>query len=608
MNSLLSNNNQLGSTRSKLMPNIDDTFRDSLEGSRITVSKESILLPDSLNNTQILSNNPEPNRKENSKKMINDIKNEEEMTKKISYKYISNYPTPNINIEVKEKASKFFWFAAYDKLMNEKKITKIIKFYTGKEPTTEIKSKVMTIKDFELIIKKNMFFIQKKKSGYIFVKIFYLDINTINMIFNYLNRIECSIPQDIFVFNNSLGNYSKINHKNFQINYNCITCLGSYLNVCIYCFTNFEYVSSTYNVSVSSSKVFDFQIKKRKIYKLVKYLTELFNSYTTDFFLNYCLTSLEGSSANVNGKIMEIKKYTYNQIERKNHKPSDLYEEKEDILNPKFIQNDLTESTIHNYENNKNQINNNEISITNDKIEDFTENNHNVNNNNTSNIQTHKNIKSSNALNVRQRLESIKNSAKTSNNKFNPYNSSKVSMVKFNKSFKNSKTVNRKASKPNTNTSTNNIVNSNTIKKISPSISNTYFSHKPKICSNTNFSSNIGSRINEANSLSYLNNETNKNIITRQRNTCNTAFGGVKNYSFKNNNTFTQTLGSNITDKFEGISKRNSGVFVVGRQSKNEADFMDDDSSIQTKREKVHIKTEKDFVTPVKKKIPNYYS
>ena len=171
----------------------EDLFKDSLENSNVNMSKENILIPDSLNNSLMQNVNTLQdsitNRMPQKKAKEVELKSEEE-TKKIDYKYITNYPIKKTSNEIVIN-DKFYWFAAYGKLIKTKNVMKIIKYYLKKDADYTIKQRGLVIKNFEISFGNDSRpYIHYSKGGYIFTKLYYLSIKEINCIFNYINKIE----------------------------------------------------------------------------------------------------------------------------------------------------------------------------------------------------------------------------------------------------------------------------------------------------------------------------------------------------------------------------------------------------------------------------------
>lgn len=294
----------------------EDLFKDSLENSSVNMSKENILLPDSLNNTEIIKNNFQDSlssKIHNLKQCqisneYNNKLNSEEDTKKIAYKYITNYPLNKSKIkeiEGENNKEKYFWFGAYGKLLKSNKVVKILNYYRDNKKTNgQLKQKGVIIKDFELSFGNDSRpYINYLKGGYIFVRLYYLTIEEINYIFNYINKIEYKFNDEQFVFHNNIGNNFKIEHNNINFPYNYLCCLGSFLNINIYSFTN---LSNNLWKSVDLTKQFP---KIKKVSKIVKYLIDIFSSYSIDFFIYYLLSDIHNNINNCifNDKVNEIK-------------------------------------------------------------------------------------------------------------------------------------------------------------------------------------------------------------------------------------------------------------------------------------------------------------
>jgi len=123
---------------------------------------------------------------------------DEDDTDRIDYRYYPKIP----QIEA-TKEKKYYWLATYDKLMKKSKIIKILNYYTddGHFKTKEnkindeqfnFKEKSMIIPGFEIYFLENFNkpFIRPKQGGKIFIKLYLLNIEQINKIFSYINRLE----------------------------------------------------------------------------------------------------------------------------------------------------------------------------------------------------------------------------------------------------------------------------------------------------------------------------------------------------------------------------------------------------------------------------------
>lgn len=315
---------------------MENNFKDSLEGS-ISESKTNIFIPDSLNNTKSSIGNISK-KKIQKKNRINDSKNKnisnnnnieneekssgknnEERTKKIDYRFYTNYPIMIINKSVKNKKEEKnkYWLAVYDKLMNRKKIIKILNYYEKEINYNDInnnlneesiKEQLLIIKDFDIYFMKqsNKPFIKYIKGNCIFTKLYLLTVDQINLVLNYINRYKLSFNNNDIKMLNLKGNYHKLNenYKNFP--YNMIYHMGNYMNINIYSFSNY-YIQ--YN-NISSYNYLNQKFpSSKKVAKLIKLLMINFPKYSFNFFVCYLLSKIRFE--NFNEKSNEIKNIIY---------------------------------------------------------------------------------------------------------------------------------------------------------------------------------------------------------------------------------------------------------------------------------------------------------
>ena len=315
---------------------MENNFKDSLEGS-ISESKTNIFIPDSLNNTKSSIGNitkkkiPKKNRMNDSKNkniisnnnLENDEKssgkNNEESTKKIDYRFYTNYPIIiiNNNVKSKEKEKNKYWLAVYDKLMNRKKIIKILNYYDKEINHNDInnninedsiKEQLLIIKDFDIyfIKQSNKPFIKYIKGNCIFTKLYLLTVGQINLVLNYINRYKLSFTKNDIKMLNLKGNYQRLNenYKNFP--YNMIYHMGNYMNINIYGFSNYRI---QYN-NISSYNYLNQKFpSSKKVAKLIKLLMINFPKYSFNFFVCYLLSKIRFE--NFNEKSNEIKNIIY---------------------------------------------------------------------------------------------------------------------------------------------------------------------------------------------------------------------------------------------------------------------------------------------------------
>ena len=206
---------------------------------------------------------------------------EQESTNKIDYRYIKkcpikemistfkNYEENNINNE-----QQYFWFATYDKLMKTKHLIKILNYYNNKpfdqqsnnNINLNLKEKTLIIKDFEIYFHENSNkpLIRYAKGGTIYTKLYLLSLKEISLIFSYINRIEYNIEYDKLNYLQKKGEYEVVNDNTNAIilPYCLIYCLGKYMNINIFSFSNnidlnihFDEISFDKNQRISSYTV-----------------------------------------------------------------------------------------------------------------------------------------------------------------------------------------------------------------------------------------------------------------------------------------------------------------------------------------------------------------
>ena len=194
-----------------------------------------------------------PKDKQNKKEKENE-ENNQNSTNKIDYRYVKKRPikemiTPYKNeSKIITKDNQLFWFATYDKLMKTKYLLKIFNYYNNRPFDSQrninynIKEKTLIIKDFEIYFYENSNkpFIRYTKGGTIYTKLYLLTLKQINQIFSYLNRIDYKIDYDRLNYLQRKGTFEIINDNCNEVilPYCLIYCLGKYMNINIYSFTN----------------------------------------------------------------------------------------------------------------------------------------------------------------------------------------------------------------------------------------------------------------------------------------------------------------------------------------------------------------------------------
>ena len=249
-------------------------------------SKEKIGTPPKKKHKKKSTNSPKnkKNKKESDQENINS-------TNKIDYRYIKKCPIKEIispySNEVNEvnKENQLFWFATYDKLMKTKYLIKIFNYYNNKpfeshsDLNYNFKEKTLVIKDFEIYFYENSNrpFIRYVKGGTIYSKLYLLTLKQINQIFSYLNRIDYKINYDRLNYLQRKGTFEIINDNTNEVvlPYCLIYCLGKYMNINIYGFSNnidfnihSEETSFQKNQRISSYTVLNNENNKRHNYIL----------------------------------------------------------------------------------------------------------------------------------------------------------------------------------------------------------------------------------------------------------------------------------------------------------------------------------------------------
>ena len=255
------------------------------------------------------------------------------VTAKINYKFDNNnQKTIDISSLQENKNNikeKYYWFAAYDKLIKSKKILKIFSFYNLASKNSiafgnpnfykdfeKIKEKKLEIKNYEIFFMKNMNakpFIRRREGKIIYVKLYLLTLKQINMIFSYLNKIEFDnyfkemdniIEKDKFI--------NILREENKNINYPYILCLGSFMNIGIYTFSN---LINEKNI-IRNIDLLDLNPNPRKIAKLIKILIMNFPEHSKEFLIDYIFTYFKGVSNinDINNKFLIEKKNEINHL------------------------------------------------------------------------------------------------------------------------------------------------------------------------------------------------------------------------------------------------------------------------------------------------------
>jgi hypothetical protein len=345
-----------------------------------TLDSKAILYPQETQNQSIHKIEKTEKKNKSEDKIIT-----EERTKKIDYRFYRYYPIKNaISSFDNNQIEIFIWFAAYDKLIKKEKLMKIFSFYNitpracmilGNElfynNYYKIKEKKIIIQNYEIyfVEKYNKPFIRKSKGKNIFTKLYLLNLKQLNMIFSYLNRIE--YKKYIDNFDNILdeGSSKKI-FVNNDIKYSSIYCLGSYMNINIYCFSrieNIEEIHHNYSIGVDNYP------NSKKISKLIKILIINFPEYSKEYFINYIFS--DSYSNPLNFKILTNKKNEISNLLLSNKKA--LYKQNKKISSNSILVSHISGSPEFSFIANNNlstiikNINNNNLGTISNNASNF---------------------------------------------------------------------------------------------------------------------------------------------------------------------------------------------------------------------------------------------
>ena len=308
-----------------------------------------------------------------------DIEEPQTKTVKIDYKYYSNFPNIKYIYEYFEKnhisKDSYCWLATYDKLMKRKKLIKILKFYGNTLDESKIIEKCIKIENFELFYNSNYDKpLIKPGKNFILVKLYLLNNDQLNIIFNYLNRVNTKLNiNEINNYRNNdfyKGKYNILfsHHKHYP--YPLLYCLGNYMNVNIFSFSNYSNnidlnnINNNININEIKSKNIP---STKKIAKLIKLLMLNFTNdktYNLNFFIFYTIANLKFinfnkiyfeikeiiNSYNINNKIKNNNSNNINKSENKNININKILKDK--ILSLDIDDNDCNNS-IFNSNNSK---------------------------------------------------------------------------------------------------------------------------------------------------------------------------------------------------------------------------------------------------------------
>ena len=244
-----------------------------------------------------------------------EYKDEDEDTNKIDYRYYPKIPEIEGN---KNNNNPYYWLATYDKLMKKTKIVKILNYYSDslshkdseifviedensdyKEEEFKVrikkmnekynfKEKTMIVQGYELyfVKKHGKPFIQQKKGGKLFIKLYLLNLEQINQIFSYINRLEYKQYINNLQSFSERNSFKKIQTFNKSIyNYSTIFCLGTFMNTNIYAFSHSpnKNMEENYNYTINDLP------SSNKIAKIIKSLMINFPDFSKQYFIDYLM-------------------------------------------------------------------------------------------------------------------------------------------------------------------------------------------------------------------------------------------------------------------------------------------------------------------------------
>ena len=188
------------------------------------------------------------------------------------------------------------------KLMNEK--------YNFKEKT-------MIIQGYELyfVKKHGKPFVQQKKGGKLFIKLYLLNLEQINQIFSYINRLE---------YKKYINNLDSLTQKNsFKIihnfnktiyNYSKIFFLDTFMNINIYLFSHTPKTELSSNTNNNMTYSINDLPSSNKIAKIIKALMTNFPDFSKKYFIEYLMKPKKNSKEmNIHDK--EILQQKINEVD-----------------------------------------------------------------------------------------------------------------------------------------------------------------------------------------------------------------------------------------------------------------------------------------------------
>ena len=325
------------------------------------------------------------------------IKSSSKKTQLSQIKSIIPLNKDNNKNNIKEK---YYWFAAYDKLMKRKKLLKIFSFYNlasnnnisyknkkNIDDFNKIIEKEYEIKNYEIYFIKNMNrpLIRKSEGNKIFVNLYLLTLKQINMILSYLNRFEynnyienldklCEKYNYVNIFNNKTNNDTI---QSINVKYSTIYYLGYYMNIPIYSFSRLE-KENNFILNKEIPLEIEYFPNSKKIAKLIKLLLLNFPYKTKEYFIDYIFTyykNMNKSEIYENMLREKKKEITHLLISKK----KSLYKLSPENINSikigGFLCPEVSFSSYLSSLNKNNNLNSNSNNLTNNNIKNNINNN-----------------------------------------------------------------------------------------------------------------------------------------------------------------------------------------------------------------------------------------
>ena len=503
----------------------------------------------------------------------NQYNEEDEETNKIDYRYYPKIP----EIETDKDNNPYYWLATYDKLMKKSKLVKILNYYSDslshrdteifiiedansdyiEEETKErmkkmnakynFKEKTMIIPGYEIyfVKKHGKPFIRQRKGGKLFIKLYLLNLEQINQIYSYINRLEYKKYINNLNSFNERNSFKIINNSNKSIyNYSTIFCLGTFMNTNIYAFShnphnNLESENETYNINDLPSA--------NKLAKIIKALMINFPDFSKQYFIDYLMKpkELNIESESHFGEILNQKMGEINALI--------MSKNKRDYMSNINNANNIIKKTIRGIPtfspsclNSPFSFNSNNQTPYNFTTLNLLDKNSTNNYNNNSNKNSQVNC-SDFLSNIKNELDGLSKESKLNNNKINDFEYKKTNTKPLNKIKLSSTTYTRN--------------NKNIFSSINYKSSNqTFYNLKQNsICKTISLQNNSKKSLTRNNSNTFIYYQKTKNIKTNDNSFKNRKQKNIENSSKnkENKENNSSALNKNLISEYSTDNKIN---------------------------------------------------